>query len=158
MSWIVSIYLINSPNHLKIALLALNIDSSHSIPFTSDHQYASSSIPVMTPNHSLTSDHQYALSSIPVMSPIHQSQSNYEYVDSKFVKSKTLISRQNPYPPSKIPSIIFDSAVLPYVDPNMPMPILQNVVSTASLDVELNLHQIAAHALNAEYNPKWMKY
>lgn len=39
-------------------------------------------------------------------------------------------------------------------DPNIPVPQLQNIVSTVNLGCKLDLKKIALHARNAEYNPK----
>lgn len=42
----------------------------------------------------------------------------------------------------------------PVQHPSGIVPVLQNVVATITLDVKLDLKQVAMHARNAEYNPK----
>ncbi|VDP32772.1 unnamed protein product [Soboliphyme baturini] len=42
----------------------------------------------------------------------------------------------------------------PASDSNIPVPQLQNIVSTVNLGCKLDLKKIALHARNAEYNPK----
>ncbi|KAH7731309.1 TATA-box binding protein [Aphelenchoides avenae] len=58
-------------------------------------------------------------------------------------------SHHNTLPASNIPALI---PATPLSD--IPMPTLQNIVSTVNLGVPLDLKQIALRARNAEYNPK----
>ncbi|CAI5444759.1 unnamed protein product [Caenorhabditis angaria] len=56
------------------------------------------------------------------------------------------------HPQSNIPTTIMPQTPSGQLD--IPMPTLQNIVSTVNLGVQLDLKNIALHARNAEYNPK----
>ncbi|CAD6188242.1 unnamed protein product [Caenorhabditis auriculariae] len=55
-------------------------------------------------------------------------------------------------PQSSIPTAMMPQTPASALD--IPMPMLQNIVSTVNLGVPLDLKNIALHARNAEYNPK----
>lgn len=55
-------------------------------------------------------------------------------------------------PPSNIPTVVPQTPAAGEL--NMPVPQLQNIVSTVNLGCKLDLKNIAMHARNAEYNPK----
>ncbi|CAB3402662.1 unnamed protein product [Caenorhabditis bovis] len=55
-------------------------------------------------------------------------------------------------PQSNIPTTAMPQTPASQLD--IPMPTLQNIVSTVNLGVQLDLKKIALHARNAEYNPK----
>lgn len=56
------------------------------------------------------------------------------------------------HPQSNIPTAVMPATPASALD--IPMPTLQNIVSTVNLGVSLDLKKIALHARNAEYNPK----
>ncbi|KAL1236504.1 TATA-box-binding protein [Trichinella pseudospiralis] len=56
--------------------------------------------------------------------------------------------------PTSVGSIPAFLPPTPSVDTSMPVPQLQNIVSTVNLGCKLDLKQIALQARNAEYNPK----
>ncbi|CAJ0585526.1 unnamed protein product, partial [Mesorhabditis spiculigera] len=56
--------------------------------------------------------------------------------------------------PHNPPSIMQIVPQTPSSVHDVPMPTLQNIVSTVNLGVQLDLKKIALHARNAEYNPK----
>ncbi|CAL2038057.1 CBN-TBP-1 protein [Caenorhabditis brenneri] len=55
-------------------------------------------------------------------------------------------------PPSNIAAALVPATPASHME--IPMPALQNIVSTVNLGVQLDLKKIALHARNAEYNPK----
>lgn len=55
-------------------------------------------------------------------------------------------------PSSNLPAAMMPATPASAID--IPMPTLQNIVSTVNLGVTLDLKKIALHARNAEYNPK----
>ncbi|CAJ0599012.1 unnamed protein product [Cylicocyclus nassatus] len=58
----------------------------------------------------------------------------------------------NHMPASNLPAAMMPATPASAID--IPMPTLQNIVSTVNLGVPLDLKKIALHARNAEYNPK----
>ncbi|ETN77650.1 transcription factor TFIID [Necator americanus] len=58
----------------------------------------------------------------------------------------------NHMPASNLPAAMMPATPVSAID--IPMPTLQNIVSTVNLGVPLDLKKIALHARNAEYNPK----
>ncbi|KHJ93173.1 transcription factor TFIID [Oesophagostomum dentatum] len=58
----------------------------------------------------------------------------------------------NHMPASNLPAAMMPATPASAID--IPMPTLQNIVSTVNLGVALDLKKIALHARNAEYNPK----
>ncbi|KJH50489.1 transcription factor TFIID [Dictyocaulus viviparus] len=58
----------------------------------------------------------------------------------------------NHMPSSNLPAAMMPATPASAID--IPMPTLQNIVSTVNLGVPLDLKKIALHARNAEYNPK----
>jgi len=78
----------------------------------------------------------------PPMTPLVQPGSAYHH---------SIPSVQQPASINSIPAFVPQT---PAPDLNMPVPQLQNIVSTVTLGCKLDLKKIALHARNAEFNPK----